>query len=308
MKTGIKSKLINLVKSLAKLLVIFSIVAVVASLTGCKELMLGILNPKGIVALEERKLFFDTLALMLIVVIPVIIMSFAFIYHYRASNNNRDYKPNWSHSFFLEAIWWAIPCVIIVVLAVMTWNKTHELDPYAQIKGYDKKPMVVQVIALPWKWLFIYPEQGIATVNYLQIPVNKQVEYQITADNVAMSAFFIPQLGSQIYAMGGMRTKLHLVANHEGEFDGLNTQYNGHGFSEMHFLVKAVTDKDMQKWIKKIKFSSKPLTESTYSNLLLPSTANKPQYFSGVDSKLFENVILTYMHTFGNVHPNQKRA
>jgi cytochrome o ubiquinol oxidase subunit 2 len=278
------------------------------SLTGCKEYSLGMLNPKGLIAFQERKLFFDTLALMLIVVIPVIIMSFAFVYHYQVSHKVRDYKPNWSHSYFLETIWWTIPCIIIVVLAVLTWKKTHELDPYTKIPGFDKPPMLIQVIALPWKWLFIYPEQNIATVNYLQVPVGQQVEYWITADNVAMSAFFIPQLGSQIFAMAGMRTRLHLVANEVGTYDGLNTQYNGEGFSDMHFTVKAVTPEEMETWVNQIKQSSPSLSETNYDTLLTPSMADKPQYFSGVETNFFDSVIMTYMHTYSATHPRENSA
>lgn len=273
------------------------------SIAGCKWQATGMLDPKGWVTHQELKLFYDTLALMLIVVIPVIIMSFAFVYHYQSSHRVRDYKPNWSHSYFLETIWWSIPCVIIVILAVLTWKKTHELDPYAPLPGMEEKPMLVQAIALPWKWLFIYPEQKIATINYLQVPVGRQIEYWITADNVAMSAFFIPQLGSQIYAMAGMRTRLHLFANETGVFDGMNTQYNGGGFSDMHFSVHVVPEENMNSWYAGVKKSSKPLTKETYDELLKPSLGDKPQFFSNVEDGFFEDVIMTYMHTFGTVHP-----
>lgn len=305
MLVNIRKMLIHLYtnKKLSNLLLIMITCLLMLSLTGCKEYDLGMLNPKGLITYQERKLFFDTLALMLIVVIPVIIMSFAFVYHYQVSHRIRDYKPNWSHSYFLEAIWWAIPCIIIVVLAILTWKKTHELDPYTRIAGFDKPPMLIQAIALPWKWLFIYPEQNIATVNYVQIPVGQQVEYWITADNVPMSAFFIPQLGSQIFAMAGMRTRLHLVADHAGIYDGMNTQYNGKGFSDMHFTVKAVMPEEMDAWVKQIKQASPNLTATTYETLLKPSVGDKPQYFSGVESQLFENTITTYMHTYSATHP-----
>lgn len=288
----------------AKLLLALIVVGfAVVGLAGCSELSLGMLNPKGLIAYEERKLFFDTLALMLIVVLPVIIMSFAFAYHYQVSHRIRDYKPNWSHSYFLEALWWGIPCVIIVVLAILTWKKTYELDPYHKIAGHDEKPLLVQAIALPWKWLFIYPEENIATVNYLVVPAGRQVEYWITADNVPMSAFFVPQLGSQIYAMTGMRTRLHLVSNQPGVYEGLNTQYNGDGFSDMHFPVYVVDTAGMQKWVDGVKQSTKQLNDASYSKLLNPSEGNRPQFFAGVPQDLFNNVIMTYMHTFGTVHP-----
>ena len=294
-------------KWVAKLILLITGSLVLVSLTGCKEHFVGMLNPKGIVAYQERKLFFDTLALMLIVVIPVIIMSITFVYHYQISHRVRDYKPNWSHSVFLEAIWWGIPCVIILILAVMTWKKTHELDPYNPIPGSDQKPMLVQVIALPWKWVFIYPEQNIATVNYLEIPVGQQVEYWITADNVPMSAFFIPQLGSQIYAMAGMRTRLHLLANEKGIYDGLNTQYNGDGFSDMHFDVHVVEPTEMQKWFDEVKKSHDTLDDVAYSALLAPSENDKPKFFAGVTANLFDNVMMTYMHSTGSIHPRENQ-
>ena len=222
---------------------------------GCTANDIGVLNPKGIVALEERKLFFDTLALMLIVVLPVIIMSLAFIYHYQSSHRIKDYKPNWSHNYFLESIWWGIPCIIILVLAIITWKKTHELDPYARIPGHTQQPMLIEAIALPFKWLFIYPEQNIATVNYLVMPAGQQVEFWLTCDNVPMSAFFIPQLGSQIYNMAGMRTRLHLLAEQPGLYDGMNAQYNGFGFSDMHFTTQVIEPEKMQLWFNQIKQS-----------------------------------------------------
>jgi cytochrome o ubiquinol oxidase subunit 2 len=276
----------------------------VFSLSGCEASNLGLLNPKGFIAYEERKLFFDTLALMLIVVLPVIVMSFTFVYHYQASHRIRDYKPNWSHNYFLESLWWGIPCLIILILAILTWKKTYELDPYNKIAGTaQQQPMLVQVIALPWKWLFIYPQFDIATVNYLEIPVGQSVEYWITTDNVPMSAFFIPQLGSQIFAMSGMRTRLYLIGNQTGIYHGMNTQFNGDGFTDMRFPVHVVNAKEMQKWISNVKKSSNHLTNDNYAQLLNPSTNNQPKFYAGVTKNLFQNVLTVYMHSFGTDHP-----
>lgn len=290
---------------LFKLLLLLSISSLLICLTGCKEHFIGMLNPKGIIAYQERKLFFDTLALMMIVVLPVIIMSITFVYHYQVSHKIRDYKPNWGHNVYLEILWWGIPCFIILILATMTWKKTHELDPYQRIAGHDQKPMLVQVIALPWKWLFIYPEQKIATVNYLEIPLGQQVEYWITTDNVPMSAFFIPQLGSQIYAMAGMRTRLHLLASEPGVYDGLNTQYNGDGFSDMHFEVHVVEPKELQQWFAQVKKSPNALTDAVYNQLLSPSIADKPKLFSGIENDRFDKVIMLYMNSTGGLHPRE---
>lgn len=277
------------------------------SLTACKDHIDGMLNPKGYIAYEERKLFFDTLALMLIVVLPVIVMSLTFVYHYRVSHRVRDYKPNWSHSYFLESLWWSIPCVIIVILAVLTWKKTHELDPYHKIMGHDESPLIIQVIALPWKWLFIYPQQNIATVNYLEIPIDQQIEFWITTDNVPMSAFFIPQLGSQIYAMAGMSTRLYLIADQAGSYIGMNTLFNGAGFAEMQFTVNAVPADQMSQWVNQIKSMPNHLTEDTYKNLLISSVGDKPAFFSTVSNNFFWNVINFYMNSSGATHPRENQ-
>jgi cytochrome o ubiquinol oxidase subunit II len=297
----------SIIQCSAKLLFMMIGCFLIASLTGCKEHFDGMLNPKGIIAFQERKLFFDTLAIMLIVVLPVVIMSFAFVYHYQVSHRIRDYKPNWSHNHLLESIWWAIPCVIIFVLAVMTWKKSHELDPFKPIPGSNEKSMLVQVIALPWKWLFIYPEYNIATVNYLEIPVGQQVEYQLTTDNVPLSAFFIPQLGSQIYTTTGMRARLHLIASEKGVYDGFNTQFNGDGFSDMHFEVHVVEPGDMQHWIDDVKKSPNVLTDAVYSQLLNPSIGDKPTLFGNVTPGIFDQVIHTYMSSMGAIHPRENQ-
>lgn len=278
------------------------------TLTACKNHIDGMLNPMGFIAYEERKLFFDTLALMLIVVLPVIIMSLTFVYHYRASHRLADYKPNWDHSYFLETLWWGIPCVIIVVLAILTWEKTQQLDPYAGIPDHHEPPLLIQAIALPWKWLFIYPQQNIATVNYLEIPIDQEVEFWITADNVPMSALFIPRLSSQIYAMAGMRTRLFLIANQLNDTIGMNTLFNGAGFSEMRFAVHVAKPEEMQRWVRQVQTSSSQLTNTTYNTLLNSSIGDKPQFFSGIPPDFFNHIIHVYMNSNGTVHPREKQA
>lgn len=278
----------------------------IVTLTACQSFKFGMLDPKGIISFEERKLFFDTLALMLIVVLPVIIMSLTFVYHYKASHRIRDYKPNWSHNHLLESLWWGIPCVIIVVLAILTWKKTYELDPYNRIQAAgNQKPLLIQAISLPWKWLFIYPEYNIATVNYLEIPVGQPVEYWLTSDNAAMTAFFIPQIGSQIYAQEGMRTRLFLLSNYVGEYIGMNTLFNGDGFAQMRFPVHVVQPNEMQQWVDNIKKSPQQLTEESYKQLVIPSKNDQPKFFAGVPNNLFLNVIEMYMHSTGTSHPRE---
>lgn len=271
-------------------------------LSGCHQQMTGVLNPKGVITYQERELLFDALALMLIVVIPVIIMSFAFVFRYRASHRTSEYKPNWGHNVFLESIWWGIPCVIILILGILTWRNTHQLDPYRKIP-VQGKPMLIKAIALPWKWLFIYPKQNIATINYLVIPRGQQVEFWFTSDNVPMSAFFVPQIGSQIYTMAGMRTRLHLLATEDGVFEGLNAQYNGDGFSDMHFKTKVVEPDELQAWISQVKQSTNKLTQTSYQALLKPTIAEKVTYFSAVEPNLFDSVIKTYHLPATGIHP-----
>lgn len=282
--------------------------AMLLILTGCEGHIIGMLDPKGVITYQERRLFYNTLALMMFIVIPVIVMSFTFVYHYQAKHRLPIYRPNWSHDLFLEILWWGIPLGIIVVLGALTWQKTHELDPFRRISGTTQAPLTVQVIALPWKWLFIYPQQHIATLNYLVMPLNQPVEYLITADNVPMSAFFIPQIGSQIYAMAGMQTKLNLLANVLGTYDGMNALFNGDGFSDMHFEVHVLTPEAMQQWFAQVKQSPQQLNDATYLQLLKPSKADKPMFYSTVPDQLYENVLMLYMNSVGTVHPRAKQA
>lgn len=266
---------------------------VVLFLSGC-DVDKGILSPKGVVAFEERELFFNSAAIMSMVVLTVIIMSIIFVYHYRDGNNKTEYKPEWCHSVFLECIWWGVPCLIILILSIYTWIATHKLDPYRKL-NYPGKVMNVQVVALPWKWLFIYPDSQIATINKLVLPKNKQVEFYLTSDNVPMSAFFIPQLGSQIYTMAGMRTRLHLIPTHLGTFEGLNATYNGDGFAGMRFKVEIVSEDDFNQWQQSVQASAAILDLAALESLRKPSINNAEEYFSNADTTLFNKLIHKYM-------------
>ena len=196
---------------------------------------LAVLNPVGEIAAQEKSLISTAVLLMLIVVVPVIIMVFLFAWKYRASSTKAKYTPNWAHNTWLEIVWWGIPSSIIIALATITWITTHKLDPYRPLDSKEK-PVEIQVVALDWKWLFFYPEYNIATVNHIQIPVGRPINFRITAD-APMNSFMIPQLGGQIYAMQGMETKIHLIAEKPGEFDGYSSNYSGHGLSGMNFKV-----------------------------------------------------------------------
>ncbi|WP_066566707.1 cytochrome o ubiquinol oxidase subunit II [Snodgrassella sp. CFCC 13594] len=262
-------------------------------LSGCDA---ALLNPKGQIGMEQRTLIFTALGLMLLVVIPAIVMAFVFAWKYRAGNQNAKYSPNWSHSNKIEAVVWGIPVVIIIILAVLTWKTTHALDPYRPL-DHDKKPITIEVVSLDWKWLFIYPEQGIATVNEVAFPQNTPVEFKVTSNSV-MNSFFIPQLGSQIYAMAGMQTKVHLIASEPGSFKGISSSYSGAGFSGMKFTAIATPDDaSFEQWVAKVKQSPNSLGNmAAFNKLAAPSEFNKPEYFAQVDPNLFNNVIQKFMN------------
>lgn len=258
-------------------------------LSGCD---FALLDPKGAVGVAEKQLIAVSVWAMLIVVIPVIVLTLVFAYRYRASNRSATYAPKWSHSTPIEIVVWTIPTLIIIFLAVLTWKTTHELDPYKPIES-NVKPIDVDVVALDWKWLFIYPSLGIASVNQLALPVDTPVNFHITSDSV-MNSFFIPQLGSQIYAMAGMQTSLHLIANEAGDYEGLSANFSGKGFSDMKFRALAMNPADFQAWVQKVKAAQPQLSMDAYGSLAKPSEANPVEYFSTVDPKLFHNIIAKY--------------
>jgi cytochrome o ubiquinol oxidase subunit 2 len=264
---------------------------VTALLTGCQG---GILDPKGQVAADEKSLIITATVLMLLVVIPVIVMTFLFAWKYRASNKDAIYTPKWSHSNKIEAVVWIIPIIIVACLAVVTWKTTHKLDPYRPLDS-DKKPINVQVVAMNWKWLFIYPDLHIATVNQIAFPKDVPVNFRITSD-AAMNSFFIPQLGGQIYAMAGMETKLHLVANEAGTYKGFSANYSGAGFSGMKFnAIATETPEQFDAWVQKVRASGKALNADTYLALAKPSENNAVAFFNTPEPRLFDAVLHKYM-------------
>ncbi|GLQ98705.1 ubiquinol oxidase subunit 2 [Dyella mobilis] len=259
-------------------------------LGGCN---LEVLSPKGDVGMQEKSLILIATGLMLLVVVPVIFMTLFFAWRYRASNTKATYAPKWSHSTAIEAVVWTIPCIIIAILATITWRTTHDLDPYKPLQA-QAKPITVQVVATDWKWVFIYPDYGVASVNELAFPANVPVNFQITSDSV-MNAFFIPQLGSQIYAMAGMETKLHLIANEPGSYAGLSSNYSGAGFSDMHFTAIATSQQGFQDWINKAKASQLNLDDQSYHALAQPSEKVPVTYYANVKPGLFDSIIAQYM-------------
>lgn len=284
---------------------IFVLFAVFLATTGC-SLDFAVLNPVGKLAFEERSLLITSVLLMLIIIVPVIIMIAIFTYKYRAKNSNSNYNPEWSHNTLLEVIWWMIPCIIIVILGTITWITSHQLDPYKELES-EEKPIVIQVVALDWKWLFILPEYGIATINSIQIPVNVPINFRITAD-APMNSFAIPKLGGQIYAMQGMETKLHLIANHVGVLDGYSANYSGEGFSGMKFNVVVGSKDEFKEWIKSIKSSGKALTKDVYNDISKPSKDEPILYFSSVKDDLYIDIITKFGHAHGSEYDSSKSS
>lgn len=254
---------------------------------------IAVLDPKGSVAGQQKDLLIITVLLMLPVVIPVFFLTFFIAWKYRAGNTKAKYQPDWDHSKVLERIWWGFPLLIIAVLGVVIWKSSHDLDPYKPLSS-QVRPVKIQAVALQWKWLFIYPEQNIATVNYLRFPAGRPVNFEITAD-APMNSFWIPQLGGQVYAMAGMRTKLHLMADEPGKYRGLSVNLSGEGFSKMQFTAEATNDKDFASWVASVRNSRQKLTALEYAALVKPSTTKKPLVYAAADKGLYDSIIMKYM-------------
>ena len=255
--------------------------------------------------MDEKNLIILCTILMLIVVVPVIFLTLYFAWKYRASRDFEIYTPKWAHSTKIEAVVWSIPILIVVSLSVITWRSTHALDPYAPLEGQGEH-LTVEVVSLNWKWLFIYPEQGIATVNELVFPANKPVAFKITSEST-MNSFFIPQLGSQIYSMAGMETKLHLIADEPGTYKGISSNYSGAGFTGMKFnAIATPTEDDFEAWVASVKQSQTSLTSGAYKQLAEPSENNPVSYFSKVDDGLFHNIVMKYMKDHGSMDFSNK--
>ena len=254
---------------------------------------LGILAPRGRIAQEELTLIIIAVVTMLLVVIPVLGMSWGFAWKYRASNTHAVYRPEWSNNTGLEIIWWIIPIFIICTIGAIIALSSDELDPFRAIQA-NRAPMTVQVVALNWKWLFIYPEEGIATVNYLEIPVGTPINFEITAD-APMNALWIPQLGGQMYAMPGMHTQLHIIADSVGDYRGSSANFSGDGFSDMHFVVHAVSPEEFAQWSSEVASTSPILNAETYSILAQPSSSHSTTSYGYVVPGLYNRIIMKYM-------------
>lgn len=279
----------------------FKLIVVVLLLIGVSAALLTIyiqnhnvamMEPKGLIAMKERELIFTAALLMLLVVIPVLVITMVFAWKYREDNQKAKHAPDWEHNNIAECCWWGVPLVIIAILAVITYRTCYDLDPFKPLKS-EKKPIEIQVVALDWKWLFIYPEHGIASVNFFQIPEKTPVKFAITSD-APMNSFWIPALGSQIYAMPAMRTELNLIANEVGSFRGSSSNISGKGFAGMYFTVKASTEEEFDRWVSSVKQSSKTMGMDEYLKLAEPSEYNPVSSYVLTQQDLFEQILNQY--------------
>jgi cytochrome o ubiquinol oxidase subunit 2 len=255
---------------------------------------IALLNPKGIIALQERNIIYLDVFLMFLVVIPMFIIALLIAHKYKEDSKKAKYVPDWKNSKLLVLVWWTVPAVLVLVLAVINWKNTHALDPFAPLES-NVKSLTIQVIALRWKWLFIYPEQNIATVNYIQFPVDTPINFELSSDDAPMNSFWIPQLGGQMYAMTGMGTKLHLIANTIGDFSGSAAEINGAGFSGMRFVARSSSNEDFERWVEKVHKSSKTLDADEYDMLSKPSENNPVVFYSSTVPGLYNKIIMKYM-------------
>lgn len=269
-------------------------------LTGCALSDAPVLNPKGPIALAERNLLFTAFWLMMIVAIPAILLTLVFAWRYRRRENGAAYTPDWEGSWTIEAVVWLVPAAIVIAIGTLVWESTHRLDPYKALTS-DKPEFKVQAIALDWKWLFLYPELGTASVNELAFPADRPLSIEITSDTV-MNSLMIPALGGQIYAMAGMRSELNLIADEPGVFMGRNTMYSGDGFSDQHFKAHAMSEADFKAWSGKAGDTGAPLDAATYAELHKQSIADPVTYYSSYETDLFKTILKKYAPVSAPAH------
>ncbi|SFU71448.1 cytochrome bo3 quinol oxidase subunit 2 [Paenacidovorax caeni] len=270
--------------------------AAAMALAGCSKAV--VLNPAGDVAAQQGQLVITATLLMLVIIVPVIALTLFFAWKYRQGNTEAEYDPEWHHSTKLELVIWSVPLAIIIILGALTWVTTHKLDPYRPLDRIDAqrpvpaglKPLEVQVVAMDWKWLFVYPEQGIALVNELAAPVDRPIHFKLTATST-MNAFYVPDLAGMVYAMPGMQTELHGVINKAGVFPGLASHNSGAGFSGMTFKFHGLSDAGFAQWVQQAQAEGKTLDKSTYLQLAKPSERDPVQRFARVDADLYDRVL-----------------
>lgn len=278
------------------------------TLSGCK---LVLLDPAGDVARQQSDLMIASVILMSLIVVPVLVAIGVIAWRYRASNQAATYEPEWDHSTKFELVVWAAPLLIIVVLGAMTWIGTHQLDPYRPLRRISAhqpvpaniEPLEVEVVSLDWKWLFFYPQYGIATVNEMAAPVDRPIHFKLTSKDT-MNAFFVPTLAGMIYTMPGMQTVLHAVINKPGDYDGQSSNYSGFGFTDMRFRFHGLSDGDFTRWVAKVRTEGKNLDTSAFDRLDEPSRAEPVHYYARFDAGLYSR-ILNQCSNAGEVCPEQ---
>jgi cytochrome o ubiquinol oxidase subunit II len=277
-----------------------------AALAGCTE---GVLDPKGPIAAAERLIMLNSTGIMLAIVIPTMLATLGVAYWFRASNERARYRPDFAYSGRLELLVWSIPIMTILLVGGVAWLSSYDLDPPKAIAS-AQKPVRVQVVSLDWKWLFIYPDQGIATVNQLTVPVGTPISFELTSSGV-MNSFFVPQLGGQIYTMAGMVTRLHLQADHTGTYRGMSANYSGAGFSDMYFKVDAVAAERFAQWVAATRTAGPVLDAQAYADLAKPSQAVAPFSYRAVTPRLFNDILSAGMRQDGPsqlANPASRRA
>jgi cytochrome o ubiquinol oxidase subunit II len=255
----------------------------------------GVLDPQGPIAAAERLLLTNATEIMLVVVVPVIVATLAFAWWYRASNPRAVRDPAWAYEGSVEFVVWSIPALMVILLGGVCWIGAHQLDPRAPIPA-SAKPLRVDVVSLDWKWLFIYPDQGIAAVNQLVVPLGTPVSFRLTSATV-MNSFFVPQLGSQIYTMAGMVTRLNLQADHSGTYRGFSAQFSGEGFADMHFVADAMPEERFAQWLDAARSNGPELDATSYAELAKPSAAVAPFTYRSVAPGLFDSIRLSEMQS-----------
>jgi cytochrome o ubiquinol oxidase subunit II len=255
-----------------------------------------LMHPKGLIARSELSLIKTNIIHMLIVIVPTFILLFVTIWKYRAKNTKAKYDPDHTHGALGQLVLWVVPSIVIASMAVVTWKATHELDPYKPIDS-EVEPLTIQVVALDWKWLFIYPEQGIATVNFVQFPAQTPIHLELSADGSPMNSFWLPELSGQIYSMTGMTTQLHLMADEPGVYGGRAAEINGKGLADMTFVAKSTSQSDFENWVAEVRGSPKQLTDQVYHELVQPSQNHPVEIYSSVENDLFNTILMKYMET-----------
>ncbi len=253
-----------------------SVVALIAAVLCLMLLLYGsnfaVLNAKGLLAQKERHLIIFATLLSMLVIVPVYVMAFAIAIKYREGNKRAKYSPDWDHNATIEATWWLVPAIIILILSIVTWQSSQALDPFKPLAA-GSRPLTIQVVALQWKWLFIYPDQNVASVNYVNVPAGRPITFQITAD-APMNSFWIPQLSGQMYAMSGMSTELHIQADTPGNYYGSSANISGAGFARMHFTAHVSSSSEFGEWIARARQNRATLDLAAYTTLAEPGTDN----------------------------------